>query len=402
MSYNKIIVDLSEAVELFDINAAKKIYFDNFVELSGAVKDKDIRAMSAVADFLVSVKSFGKASLIWNEIYQRSRNGMRTHRLVKMIRCFYYAGKMQLARDVVAEAIGSRGCSSKEKAVLISVMAECGDNAYLHFLGEGVTAEVDDKFFIDRDALVSREGEFPMNKKALFVSGTPRSGTTSLGAFLNTGSLICMTTERYGPSNGYTKKMLDKKSIFHDKEYQKKYQSLYDKYDECTYIGDKRPNFLMSWELTKNSFLPSEVSIIHLLRDPYLVAESYFKRAKKSAEGKDFWSSKNISPRDQFVACWDYNINNKMLCKIAESSDYRDSFLVIDSENLYSQESNLLEIYDFLGLEINEKIRHEAKNQVEKSKALKSAQKVSNDTIDLVDKHLDFLAYEAAMGLRDI
>ena len=384
---------LSAATAEYDSEAIKQIYFENFDVVNEVISNGGPEYLNTCVDFLMSIRSFKRASFLWRIIYNRSKYNMKQHRFVKMIRCLYYSGDKILARDIIKHKIQSLECSEKDKAILFSVMAESGDESYLDLLGDGLKPpSLGDKFYKDRSAFLSseyRHGHAP-SKKFIFVSGTPRSGTTSLGGFLNAHKNICMTTERYGPGNGYTKAMFDRDDLFYDSAYKKKYRSIYERYNECSFVGDKRPNFLMSWGLTKRNFRPEDIFVIHLLRDPYLVAESYFKRAKKSALGQDVWSSKNISPRDQFVACWDFNINNKILKDIFLEGGYSGSFFVVNNESLYSNESLLLEIFEHLGLDIDGNLRVEARRLVEKSKQLSVRREISNSTIDFVDKYLDF------------
>ncbi|WP_444903973.1 sulfotransferase [Microbulbifer sp. CnH-101-E] len=393
MQDSDILNVLISSTEEYRNEDLEKFYLNNFDHINKLIEEDDPKLLNISADFLMSIKSFKKASYVWRKIYNNTGGRIKQYRLVKMIRCLYYSGDIAAARFIIREKLSDELITDKNKAVLFSVMAESGDDYYLTFLGKGIQAEdLDDPFFKERSALlcVDQRPEVFLEKKFIFVSGTPRSGTTSLGAFLNTHNKICMATERYGPGNGYSKSMLSRDIIFHEEGYKEKYNNLYNKYNSSIYIGDKRPNFLMSWGLTKNNFEPSDIKVIHLFRNPYFVAESYFKRAKKNAVGEDAWSSKNITPRDQFVACWDYNINNKTIRELMTDGKFSESFLYVISENLYSKESNLLDIFDYLGLAINDEVRMEAKRQVEKSKLLGGDRDISNETIDLVDKHFDF------------
>ena len=313
---------------------------------------------------------------------------------INFLRAFYFAGREDDVRGYLEKKI--LVSNDEDKLLILSSLVELGHRDVSGLIElAGVNINNCSKFFMDRapltnscDALGSRDGKF------LFVSGTPRSGTSAFGTLLNSSDDVALAVERYGYTQGYHPGMFDASNLFYSKEYVRKYESLYRKIGNAKYVGDKRPNFLFSWEITKQYFSPDNIKIIHFIRSPYLVAESYHKRAEKQASGGDAWSSNAIAPRDEFYACHDINLNNRLCLELLKDERYRDSVLVVDSDKFYKKMNNVREVFDWLNLRFDKRIEESAKKMLNKSKRLSSSSVVSKEIASAVDRYLDFKAQE--------
>lgn len=313
---------------------------------------------------------------------------------INLLRAFYFSGRSDCVQEFLIKKLDFS--NDKDKLMILSSVVELGHQDVSDLIKiANVKINERSKFILDRapltnscDALKGRDGKF------LFVSGTPRSGTSAFGVLLNYSDEVALSVERYGYAQGYHPFMFNPENLFYTKEYEKKYKSIREKLDKAIYVGDKRPNFLFSWEVTKKHFPPEKIRIIHFIRDPYLVAESYRKRAEKQAAGKDAWSPNAIAPRDEFYACHDLNLNNKLCLDLLNDESYRDSILVVNSENFYQKLSNVEKVFDWLGLEFDEKIKKSSEMMLDKSKKIKSSSILSKEVAIEVDRYLDFRAHE--------
>ncbi len=225
------------------------------------------------------------------------------------------------------------------------------------------------------------------NKKFIFISGTPRSGTSAFSDLLNSHSKIALFQERYDMSYGYHPDMFLPNHIYsgnwESRPAADRWQTLREKLNDATYIGDKRPNFLCSWAITEQNFTPDKIRILHIYRDINDIALSYNQRHKNALIGKDHtWHRLH----DFKKACMDFNINNRKLLTLMENEAYRRSIMVIDYETLLSSSSKILEIFTWLGLNIEEELKQAMMPIFNRSKRLMHRDR---DTIKNISDYIE-------------
>lgn len=215
----------------------------------------------------------------------------------------------------------------------------------------------------------------------VFVSGAPRSGTTSLGTFLSWQPDVLMLTERYRPYFGYHPNMFKQWVLYHGNQNHKhaaQHNGQRGKFETASWIGDKRPNFAYGLPFTVPNFEGRNLIILHVVRDPYEVCWSYDNLSKNEAY---------FSAGHKF-ACDEINANNQALLRHAPQ------FHVVDFAKLYEKPEGVFEIYDLLGLETSDDLKAHAVGFYERSRdALRAPRKLDNDAKAYVERAIDWDAH---------
>jgi tetratricopeptide (TPR) repeat protein len=229
------------------------------------------------------------------------------------------------------------------------------------------------------------------NKKHIFISGTPRSGTSAFSDLLNSHSKIAIFQERYDASHGYHPDMFLPNHIYSgnwkNRPAADRWQEMREKLNDAIYIGDKRPNFLFSWAITEQNFSPDKIRILHIYRDINDVALSYNQRHINALIGKDHtWHELHNFKK----ACMDFNINNRKLLSLLENKAYKNSIMVVDYETLLSNNKKILEIFTWLELNIEEDLKHAMTPIFNRSKNLMRKNRSTVKTIsDYISSNVD-------------
>jgi len=185
-------------------------------------------------------------------------------------------------------------------------------------------------------------------RRYLFCAGIARSGTTALGLMLNGLQDVALFTELYSPYLGYSPRMflpdVYKSEYFNSRPHYKLDSKTAEKLSRgATYVGDKRPLFLNSWELTKRSFPKERMKVVNIIREPAEVIQSYEKRAQASRELRDPWAPE----RTGVLAEIDLANQSKVLAGIADSEFAKD-VLCVKYPAVLIEHSPFEELLDFL------------------------------------------------------
>lgn len=196
------------------------------------------------------------------------------------------------------------------------------------------------------------------------ISGLARTGTSATGELLNLSSQVAFFTELYSPYLGFSPEMYDAdvlsaKTIeqhFHNRNNKK----IRDKAMQgARIIGDKRPVFLNSWNLTRENFRPEQLRIINVSRSPCAVVASYAKRAERSRQLQDPWHP----DRDGFIAQLDMRRQIAALKDIHDSDFQRSVISTIYPVQL-TEWDEVSRIFDFLGVRIDQAAANRMKDQL--------------------------------------
>lgn len=231
----------------------------------------------------------------------------------------------------------------------------------------------------------------------LFISGTPRSGTSAITELLSAHTNIALGMERYKKlfnPNLVNRALFEEKKFFdydpietnvllEGAKYDKYYKNLKEKYAQSTIRGDKYP-FLYKNYHTLDAIFGDEVTFIYIVREPYRVASSWNVRAKKP---KDKWPLEN----DYSVSVKHWNDANMRTIK-AMKKGY--NIIVVEYEKLYNnqRDDNYLEsILKRLNLGLDEGILKEYDKQINEYN-----KKIKDKPLDLdeeqkafIDEHID-------------
>jgi len=220
----------------------------------------------------------------------------------------------------------------------------------------------------------------------LFVSGAPRSGTSTLGAFLSWHPGVVMLTERYRPYLGYHPNMFKRWAVYHGNHIHKnaaQHNSQRGKFNAAKWIGDKRPNFAYGLPFTIPNFADRNLVILHIVRNPYDVCWSYDHLSAST----DYFSAGHK------FACDEINANNQaLLC-------HARRFQVIDFAKLYEKANGLFAIYEHLGLDISNDLRaHTVRFYERNQKALNRRRALDKETRRHVEDAIDWSAHHQLLA----
>ena len=289
----------------------------------------------------------------------------------------------QIAKTIPAESFLKSKAKTKDKLKLISLLNNCG----ISFDPSAFKNKAKDP----QKIYAATAGLFPFkegyDKKFLFISGSPRSGTTALGRLLNLSQDIALQMERFNQAGGYHPAMLQEKNVksfnWDTYRHKKEAEFCFNKLDDAIYTGDKRPNFLFSWNITKQHFSPENIKIIHIIRDIEDIALSYCKRALND---KDKWHEN----RDHKTAVHETNHNNEVLKGILNDPLWKDSVLIVNYNDFFSSKALVEKVFQALNLTISADLSKEIDTFLESSqKILKKDRHLSKHQQRYIDKNFD-------------
>jgi hypothetical protein len=172
----------------------------------------------------------------------------------------------------------------------------------------------------------------------LFVSGVARSGTTALGRLLGSHEDVAMYTELYLPRYGYVPEMLAPENVYMLAEkgllgLNERNALVLGKSAQCGVVGDKRPGFLVSAELSLANFARHQMKVVHLVRNIYDVAASYQRKFEAGMWNKDFCTAVDES-----------NLSNRLVLSFL-TGEYRNSFVIVDYDRFWYSAKNLRALF---------------------------------------------------------
>ena len=226
-------------------------------------------------------------------------------------------------------------------------------------------------------------------QRYLFVSGVPRSGTTALGRLLGRHKDVAMFIELYPAINGYTPEMLRPTNITALCE--QGIMSLTDvnanvlrKSATAKFLGDKRPGFMRSAELTLEHFQNEQIIVIHIVRNIHDLICSYERRVQNGTWSKNFRS-----------AVTDANMNNQNALRVLNGR-HRDRIVVLDYENFWRAKSNAYKLLSRSGLDTS-RMDDRAVNIFfgNASKIQKRERTLDSSIVRYTEAHYDIRAEEA-------
>ncbi|MEO1003953.1 MAG: sulfotransferase [Cyanobacteria bacterium J06638_7] len=186
----------------------------------------------------------------------------------------------------------------------------------------------------------------------LFVSGTARSGTTALGKLLNAHAQVAIYIELYHFACGYTPQMFSTEAIGYlqqrgllpdplPAQSLAAFRKAVVNEPPVRFLGDKRPEFLRTAQLTLEHFRSSHVTVVHIRRPVRDVAWSYMKRVENGTFSHD---------RDYKRAVDDCNFNNRKLLELAQQSPANLTLLLVDYHQFWQSQQCADQLFSRLSL----------------------------------------------------
>jgi hypothetical protein len=178
----------------------------------------------------------------------------------------------------------------------------------------------------------------------LFVSGVARSGTTAMGRLLGSHPHVALYTELFLPQYGYVPAMLATENIRLLAEkgligLNQGNASVLGKSEQCGVVGDKRPGFLLSAELTLPNFAGQRLKVVHIVRNVYDVAASHQKQFEAGSWTKDFQAAVKAG-----------NQSNRLALSLL-AGPHRNCFVIVDYDRFWYSEKNLRNAFGHIDLD---------------------------------------------------
>jgi len=218
--------------------------------------------------------------------------------------------------------------------------------------------------------------------QSIFCSGTARAGTTALGNMLNVCPDVAMFTELFSPHYGYSSKMFEDDILFSDRFEKHVHGANNVKTRDAIgpdlkYIGDKRPLFFNSWNITKNNYDPSDLKIINIIREPQEVLASYEKRSGKAKGLKDRW----LPDRSSIIAECDMSTQLEVIRDI-EKSEFKSSLKLVNYPDALTEFEVVAEIFDFLEVPLKGDFKADVEHQVSRNNGYMRQKEESSKEIE--------------------
>jgi len=230
-------------------------------------------------------------------------------------------------------------------------------------------------------------------ERYLFVSGVARSGTTALGRMLGMHRDVAMYIELYLPNYGYIPQMFAPENIQMLCEsglltLNGNNRSIFKKSKNCRVVGDKRPGFITSAELTLLNFGRSEIKVVHILRNIYDVAASEQKRFETGR-----------SKRNHVAAVRAANASNKKALELL-GGRHNHNVVILDYDRAWRSAEDIRALYEHLGLDPFSADAKSVEDFVGKSKLIRAAHECRLSAAEraYVDDNYDKSAEETLRG----
>ena len=204
-------------------------------------------------------------------------------------------------------------------------------------------------------------------KRFLFVCGVARSGTSTMADLLRAHPAIAMGRERYAwrfrAGDEFSPALFEKERFClqfspedsHQTAPQPYYASLYPRFDQCIYVGDKLPNLYQRYPGVLSTF--PGCRIIYMARNVLDVAASFQGRAGRTQaqiERNPRIDASRRWPADrdwrQAVVEWNEGVEATLsLAKLPR-------LFVADYDLLYCDDTLLERLFAFLGLPLTQTV----------------------------------------------
>ncbi len=248
----------------------------------------------------------------------------------------------------------------------------------------------------------SGEGGALSNRKFVFVSGTPRSGTTALGHLLNLSDDVAMFTELHGSKLPYNQASFRKSFIDVTLETHRRKKvnaETREKIKNATYIGDKRPALYSRLEHTLDLLKDETVVVYHVVRSLPEVCQSYQARADNPDDRT--WSVR----RDHKEAIYEFNRMCRYFVERGSGGIYPNHKIVFAPyKEVFTTFDLAMELFDFLELSDREALTEKVRVFIAKSSAIAAKERsVSSEIMASIEALGDLDAirgYEELTGCR--
>lgn len=187
--------------------------------------------------------------------------------------------------------------------------------------------------------------------KFIFISGLARSGTSALGrAFDQCIENTSILPERYPWDVGYSPFSFHPNFVFRaDNSYRLRtgfYQNIESQYKHLFnnssffYLGDKRPRFLYSLEVTKKLFSMTSkaITVIHIIRNPIDVAASWQKRSEDLEDTWPAWQNYEVMVKDSVC-------QTEVALDTVKNPSPGLNFVLCDYESVFSDAEKLYKLF---------------------------------------------------------
>lgn len=205
------------------------------------------------------------------------------------------------------------------------------------------------------------------DRKVVFLSGVARSGTTAAVYLLNRHPEVVLGIERFKftflRDQNANDQLFERERFFAfdenetnllpeaSRQFANEYEALDKKFDEALVVGDKIPNLGRCYREIVDLF--PDVGIIHMVREPTAVADSWERRAQNS---DDQWAPGADAARG--IGRWIFE-NSKAL---ELQREFPENILIVSYEGLFSEDRRTLDrMCEFMGVGLAVPFQHKVR-----------------------------------------
>jgi hypothetical protein len=243
-------------------------------------------------------------------------------------------------------------------------------------------------------------GPAPARQGYVFVSGMPRAGTTALGHMLNTRKDLALFVELHNPYLTYTPASFLPEVVEERRARTPTVaiEQTLAKADAAAFIGDKRPLFHYSMPHTLQALSGFPVTVLHMLRDPALVAASYKRRADNPEDGWD-------PLRDLDNCIHELNVMHRFLVDWTRSADPASDhqLIFVDYDRAFRDGDYVMDLFKAIGVDRPDASRGGVNRVLERSaKVLAKEREIPRDIRDALEAGVDKDALHAVSEISGI
>jgi Sulfotransferase family len=247
----------------------------------------------------------------------------------------------------------------------------------------------------------------------LFITGTSRSGTTTMANFMRCDSRILMGREKHNnliQNNELSENLFSKERFCFGFSSEDSHHSNEDSYypqsaihyHTAAYIGDKFPNLFEYYDDLFRVF--PRAKIIYMIREISDVALSFEKRAIESQELKKYgeYNSNRMWPIDRGYKAAVNEWNESLERTKSFIGDER--FFIVNYSDLYQNENCLFSIYEFLDLKYTAQTQADWNHFSNERRMIegKKTGTLQKDQLAYVMKHSNYEDYNKLLLSRTI
>lgn len=199
-------------------------------------------------------------------------------------------------------------------------------------------------------------------KRFLFVSGVPRSGTSALGRLLGLAPGVVIYNELLSHKRPYSPRAFDGDFVAdtsRGRNQERVFLDALQRSEHADYLGDKRPNFMHLAPNTFDEFKEASLTVVHIVRRVEDVASSFHSRAIDPSDER--WSPA-VNGADAEIQTL---VQEKyILGSMSNDLHHGHRVVLVAYDRIFSDRNVVLTIFELLGIKISNEAEERLANFV--------------------------------------